>query len=184
MDNNNFLAKKFHGRIKIKNAWAYYQFHKKGRIQKLMHQMKYHNMPEIGEFVGLKVGKTLKAHALDTGLDLIIPVPLHKNKLRKRGYNQSEHFAIGISKALNLTVHTDALVRTVDTVTQTNKSRMQRLHNVQEIFKVVRSDKIMNKHLLLVDDVVTTGATIESCAYALFNSGVASISIAAMAAAK
>ncbi|WP_185154202.1 ComF family protein [Fulvivirga sp. M361] len=184
MDNNNFLAKKFHGRIEIENAWAYYQFHKKGRIQRLLHQMKYHNMPELAELVGRKLGHTLEENHKHMEIDVIIPVPLHKSKMRRRGYNQSEHFANGLAQYLECEVATKSIIRVKDTETQTSKSRVQRWQNVDEIFKVIDELSLKDRHVLLVDDVITTGSTIEACGQSMAKANLKSLSIAAMAAAK
>lgn len=183
-DNNNFVAKKFFGRVHLQYAWAYYLFNKRGRIQRLVHRMKYDQMPEIGEFVGHKLGAALLRQGLQHKFDVVIPIPLHKSKLKKRGYNQSEYFGSGISKALEVPLDAGAVVRTVNTASQTKKSRLARWKNVDSIFDVKDMAHVRDKHILLVDDVITTGSTIEACALSLQHAGAASVSVAAMAAAK
>lgn len=183
-DNNNFVAKKFFGRVHLQYAWAYYLFNKRGRIQRLIHRMKYDQMPEIGEFVGRKLGAALWRQELQNEFDMVIPIPLHKSKLKKRGYNQSEHFGLGLSKALEIPLQGGVVTRTVNTESQTKKSRLDRWKNVDKIFHVKDRALTQGKHILLVDDVITTGSTLEACALALQDAGAASVSVAAMAAAK
>ncbi|MEM9389587.1 MAG: ComF family protein [Bacteroidota bacterium] len=181
---DGFLAAKFFGRLHVEHAWAYYLFNKHARIQELLHKMKYHNMPELGELVGEKLGAALNDLNAELAIDVIVPVPLHKSKLRRRGYNQSDHFARGLSKRLDCDVATDIVVRTKDTQTQTRKSRVQRWKNVNDIFKVKDNSHLQDKNVLLVDDVITTGSTIEACGLSMLEVGIKSLSVAAMAAAK
>ena len=183
-DDNSFVAKKFYGRVRLQYAWAYYLFNKRGRIQKLIHRMKYDQMPGIGEFVGQKLGTALLQHGFQQEFDLVIPIPLHKNKLRKRGYNQSEHFGLGLAQVLDVPMDANVVMRSVNTDSQTKKSRLRRWENVDQIFSVKDPVAILGRRILLVDDVITTGATLESCALTLQHAGAASVAVAAMAAAK
>lgn len=184
LSQKGFLAHKFYGRLNVEHAWAFYLFNKHARIQQLLHKMKYHNMPELGTLVGEKLGLALKSMNYEPTLDIVVPVPLHKSKLRQRGYNQSEYFAKGLAKWLGADIVTDAVIRVRDTETQTRKSRVQRWRNVDDIFKVEDLSSLSGKNVLLVDDVITTGSTIEACGQAIATSGAKTLSIAAMAAAK
>ena len=182
--NQGFLAEKFYGRLYLKHAWAYYLFNKYARIQHLLHKMKYHYMPELAEMVGEKLGLALSSSEEEFQVDVIVPVPLHKAKLRRRGFNQSEHFARGVATYVGWEVLSDCVFRIKNTDTQTLKSRTQRWINVNDIFEVSNPESLKEKHVLLVDDVITTGATIEACGQVLSEVNLASLSIAAMAALK
>jgi len=167
LDPENPVARLFWGRIHIENAFAFLYFNKGSRVQRLIHQLKYKGRKDIGICIGRMYGKTLSKCDLFDPSALIVPVPLHKKKYMQRGYNQSEQFAIGLSKAMNFPVHKHLLLRTRATDTQTKKSRFLRYQNVKEVFTVDRPEQWQGKHLVLVDDVVTTGATLESCILAL-----------------
>jgi ComF family protein len=179
----NPLYERLSLRMPLKHAFAYYHFKKGGRVQQLLHQLKYKNHPEIG----VKLGKVLAQELLVSGYDqtyhLVVPVPLHPSRKRSRGYNQSEEFAKGVSEGLNIP-YTDSFVkRTVQTQTQTRKSKLNRWRNVSEVFEMKDTEAVKGKHILLVDDVVTTGATLEACANALLQSGCSQVSIACIAVA-
>lgn len=181
--NVNPLYERLSLRIPLKQAFAYYHFKKGGRVQQLLHQLKYKNHPEIG----VKLGKVLAQELIVAGFgqtyQLVVPVPLHRSRKRSRGYNQSEEFAKGISDGLNIPYADSFVKRTIKTQTQTKKSKLNRWRNVSEVFEMKDSSTIKGKHILLVDDVVTTGATIEACADALLQSGCAEVSIACIAMA-
>lgn len=148
---------------KLRLAISFVKFVKGGKIQRLLHKLKYERQPEIGQILGFWYGNELKS-ALVWDADIIIPVPLHPAKLRKRGYNQSAHFAIGLSRALQIPWNDQALIRTARSETQTRKSKADRWMNVSGIFQVKKPELIRDLHVLLVDDVITTGSTIEACA--------------------
>lgn len=167
LDRKNDLNKIFWGRVDVEMIAAYYHFTKKSKVQKLLHQLKYKNNKRVGEMIGLLYGFDLKEVNSFSQIDLIIPVPLHPKKMKKRGYNQSEWFANGLAKSMKIDVNTDVLYRKVDSQTQTKKSRFNRWENVGDIFGVKNEMKIKGKSILLVDDVVTTGATLEACAQVL-----------------
>lgn len=152
---------------KLQSAMAFVKFLKGGKIQRLLHKLKYERQPKIGQVLGYWYGIELKRIGFHHQVDMIIPVPLHRAKLRMRGYNQSAHFAMGLSKALEIPWRDDVIIRTVNSQTQTKKSKTERWMNVEGIFMVKRPVAILNLNLLLVDDVITTGATIESCAIEL-----------------
>jgi len=164
---DNIVIHQFWGKVYIKAAYALFYFTKGGKVQQLMHQFKYKNKPAIGKKLGVMAGNQLKENNHFKTTDVIIPVPLHKSRLRKRGYNQSACFAEGIATVLNIPVLTDCLIRKKATQTQTKKSRYERTLNMQDVFEVVDAHKLAGKNILLVDDVVTTGATLEACALAL-----------------
>lgn len=179
----NPLYERLSLRMPLTHAFAYYHFKKGSRVQQLLHQLKYKNHPEIG----VKLGKVLAQELMISGhgqtYHLVVPVPLHPSRKRSRGYNQSEEFAKGISQGLNIP-YTDSFVkRTVKTQTQTRKSKLNRWRNVSEVFEMKDAAEVKNKHILLVDDVVTTGATLEACANALLQSGCSQVSIACIAVA-
>ena len=180
----NPLKDRLVGRINIKYAVALFDFHKAGITQKLIHQLKYNNSPEIGELAGRWMAGELVKHKVHKEFDLVIPVPLHDWKKRRRGYNQSDHFALGISGALNISYKPELLRRTKTGESQTRKSRIERWKNSRNAFKVTDPTEVKTRRILLVDDVVTTGATIEACASALVHYGVAEISVASIAMAK
>lgn len=166
LDKENPVNKVFWGRVQIEMATSFYLFSKKSKVQKLLHHLKYKGGKEVGSVVGKLFGYDLKESEYFKGIDFIVPVPLHKNKLKKRGYNQSEWIAKGISEAMDIPVNVDTLFRKEDSQTQTKKGRYKRWENVSEIFGILNNE-LTNKNVLLVDDVVTTGATIEACAQVL-----------------
>lgn len=184
LDNTNFVAQKFYGKVRIIHAFAFYRFERRGRVQKILHELKYKNQPELGVLLGQLYGQELKEAGLANKFDIIIPVPLHKSKLRRRGYNQSQKFAEGLASSMEIDVIPNCLKRSRRTETQTRKSRLERWNNVAEIFELNNQDKIRDKKILLVDDVITTGATLEACALELLNGGAKEISVCAIAAAK
>ncbi len=178
---NNPLEEVFWGRIKIEAAAARYFFRKKGKTQHLMHNFKYKGMKEIGVIIGEDYGQELITNPIFKSVDVVIPIPLHPKKKKIRGYNQSEMFAIGLSNSMGIPMDITSLIRTVATSTQTRKSRFMRWENVKEIFKITDEKALENKHILLVDDIITTGATIEGAAQMLMQINGVKISVAGMA---
>ncbi|WP_336246174.1 ComF family protein [Cognataquiflexum nitidum] len=171
------------GLTKPNLAMSFLRFSKKGASQSLLHQLKYKNKPEIGIELGRLYGNILRQSGFSQNWDHIVPVPLHPLKKKKRGYNQSEQFAKGLSEALNIPVAL-SLIRVQFTETQTRKSRMERIENVAEVFDVDSLDEIKGKRLLLVDDVMTTGATLITCANVLLEKGSKAVDLAVIAAGK
>lgn len=150
------------GRVPLEQVLCLYLFEKKGRVQQLIHAIKYQNQKELAVYLGEVLGREFTLSGNTHLFDLIIPIPLHKNKLKKRGYNQSEFFSKGLSKGLKCQLLNDTLIRISDSATQTRKKKFERWENVEGIFKINAPEKLKNKHVLIVDDVITTGATIDS----------------------
>jgi len=171
----------FWGRVDIERAASFLFFNKKGLTQTLLHALKYKKCREIGFFLGEMYGERLKTTPAFSMADLIIPIPLHPKKLYRRGYNQSEIIGNGLSKALHIPLKTGILVRNIDNPTQTRKNRFQRWKNVESIFSVNHSEELSGKHIILVDDVLTTGATLEASIHALKDKADVRISIITLA---
>jgi ComF family protein len=182
-DHENPVTRLFWGRVTLETGAAFLYFNKGNKVQRLIHQLKYKGKREIGIFLGAQYGQALKYSPGFSKADAIIPVPLHRKKYLKRGYNQSEQFAIGLSGSMNIPVNKQLIDRVIATETQTRKSRFRRFQNVQEIFSVNHPELWKGKHLILVDDVITTGATLESCILALNIIPEVKISIACIATA-
>lgn len=157
----------FAGRVPVVNAACYYLYEKSSRVQRLLHAIKYEDQKELGEYLGSLYGRDLAAQNAFGDIDTVIPVPLHRRKLRARGFNQSEWFAKGLAARLNKTLDTTALERVSNSLTQTRKRKFERWENVEGIFRLQPGVDLSNRHILLVDDVITTGATIEACWMAL-----------------
>jgi len=181
LDNENPVKKVFYGRLPIENATSLLIFKKKGIVQKLIHRLKYRGHQEIGTYLGTWLGAELAKTDSYKDIDLVIPVPLHKKKLRSRGFNQVEGFGKEIAAVLNIQYADDVLLKTSFSSTQTLKTRIARWGNIEESFVLVNSEKIKNKHILLIDDLITTGATLEACADAILEAENVKISIATMA---
>ena len=181
LEKNNPVSILFWGRVKIKYAASYYTFSKGSQFQNLIHKLKYHNKQEIGIALGRHFGESLKNSEFFKDIDLIIPVPLHPKKEKIRGYNQANLVAIGLSKSMQKPVQTANLIRLVHTDSQTKKNKLERWQNVESIFELIDPTLLENKHILLVDDVVTTGSTLESCAHAILKAEGAQVSIATLA---
>jgi ComF family protein len=183
LTNSTEVLHKFWGKVPIRYAWAYLKFTKQGDVQKVLHRLKYNGHQQIGITLGNWYGYELKSAALHEEFDLILPVPLHPNKLKKRGYNQSDTFAKGLSDSMILPWYQNILQKGTFNETQTNKRRLERWQNVKDVYYVKDVDAIANKRILLVDDVVTTGSTLEACAQTLLDAGCKEVSIAAIATA-
>jgi ComF family protein len=181
---DNIVAQQFWGKIKVESAYALYYFTKGGKVQNLMHHFKYKGMHQIGNVLGNIAGGQLVANDKFSSVDYIIPVPLHKSRLKERGYNQSACFAEGLAQKLHTEVELNNLVRVKATETQTHRSRFARFENMQEVFVVADPEKLKDKHVLLVDDIVTTGSTLEACGMQLLKIPGLKLSIATIAYAE
>jgi ComF family protein len=181
---DNVVAQQFWGKIKVESAYALYYFTKGGKVQNLMHHFKYKGMHQIGNVLGNIAGMQLSTNDKFTTIDYIIPVPLYKSRFKERGYNQSVCFAEGLSQKLKAEVELNNLVRIKATETQTHRSRFARFENMQEVFVVNDPEKLKDKHVLLVDDIVTTGSTLEACGIQLLTIPGLKLSIATIAYAE
>ena len=180
-NNIDSLKKIFYGRVHIENATALLLFEKKGIVQQLLHQLKYKGQENIGAFLGKWLGHELAAIDDYKTIDVVIPVPLHKRKQRKRGFNQVAKFGIEIAEALGVVYRDNVLIKITNTETQVFKNRMARWQQNTTIFTLKNSALIANKHILLVDDIITTGATLESCINVLNLAENIKVSVASMA---
>jgi ComF family protein len=181
IQNDNPVEQLFWGRCLIERAAAFSFYNKGSRIKNLIHNLKYKGIREIGYELGRIYGLSLKSSGFINGMDIIVPVPLHPSKKRIRGFNQSESISEGIAEVTGLPVDANSLIRREVTGTQTRRSRYERWTNVEGIFRVTDADMIRGKHILLVDDVITTGSTIESCANELLKTEGVKVSVVAMA---
>lgn len=180
----NQVTELFWGRLPLFRATAMFPFMKGGRVQSLIHRLKYENQPEIGQLLGEWYGQLLAQQPDYRDVDLILPMPLHPKKAYKRGYNQAAKFAQGLAQGLNSTWSEAVVKRVQNNASQTKKSRLQRFANVEKAFQVVQPKLLPHKHVLLVDDVITTGATMEACARALLEAGHFRLSLCAIALAQ
>ncbi|MDO5972372.1 phosphoribosyltransferase family protein [Flavivirga aquimarina] len=182
-NNDDTVPKVLYGRAKVKNGTALFRFEKKGIVQQLIHGLKYKGYENIGIFLGNWLGGELKNIDSYKTIDVVIPVPLHKKKLKKRGYNQVAKFGQQIAKALKVAYKDNTLLKVTSSKSQVDKKRLARWNNSNELFTLVNSESIENKHILLVDDIITTGATLEACITTLNRAKNIKISIATMAIA-
>jgi ComF family protein len=182
-DQENKVAQLFWGRVEIAGATSWLYFRKGSAYQQLIHHLKYRGLKELGTELGLLFGQDLKDTPYEA-CDVIIPVPLHPVKERQRGYNQSEWIAGGLSAALNTPLSTIMLIRPKHNPTQTRKNRFERWQNVDGIFEVPAGSDLLNRKILLIDDVVTTGATLEAAAQALIQAGAMEVRMATLAIAE
>lgn len=179
----NETAMRFAGRVPIVKATSFAYFTADGLLQHLLHGLKYQDKKYIGNFLGKQLGYDLAQLNWQQGIDAIIPVPLHPKKEAARGYNQTELIANGLGEVLHLPVITDVLERTRNTESQTQKTREERIANMEAAFSLKNAVHIKDKHLLLIDDVLTTGATLEACAQTLLTVPGVQISIATIGVA-
>jgi ComF family protein len=171
----------FYGRLPVKNAAAGYFFTKDSLLQHLVMQLKYRGNQEIGVYMGKLLGNELLHSARFSEVDIIIPLPLNPKRERKRGYNQATAICTGIQHVWNRPVMEKAVYRTIFTETQTKKGRISRWQNMDGVFAVGNPAALQGKHILLVDDVVTTGATLEACGAEILKIPGTALSIAALA---
>ncbi len=177
----NPVEKYFWGRLNITAAHSEFYFSKESLIQHLIHQLKYKSNTAIGTYMGALLGETLLKSRRFSAIDAIVPLPLYPDKEHKRGYNQAAIICNGISAIMNVPLLTGNVVRQRSTETQTLKHRAERWENVDQSFTVKNETELIGKHLLLVDDVVTTGATLEACGSMILRVAHAKLSIATLA---
>lgn len=177
----NAVEKKFYGRMPVKNAGAAYYFTKDSILEKLIYALKYRNNKDIGFYLGKLVGRyLLETHHYDS-VDVLVPLPLNPRREKKRGYNQATVLCEGIASTWQKPVYDKAVIRKVYTETQTKKDRISRWQNMDGVFMVNDATALTNKHVLLVDDIITTGATLEACGSEIVKVPGASLSIATLA---
>jgi ComF family protein len=181
--NSQALENRFNGKVEISQIYSYLKYTKGGNVQQLLHNLKYKNREDIGVFMGTIFGKQLLKWGFRPDVDLLLAIPLHKTKHITRGFNQSDLIAEGLASVLNVSHETNVLLRKKLTETQTKKARLARFLNVQDVFEVTNLEKIKGRKIGLVDDVLTTGATMEVCANCLLANGAAEVSIFSLASA-
>ena len=180
----NFVFELFYGRANIENATSMFFFDKGTNYQRIIHKLKYKGEKDIGVEFGRVFGNEIKESEDYSNFDYIVPVPLHPDKMKRRGFNQSECIADGLSTSMNIDVNTHNLIRTINTNTQTKKSRFERFENTKDVFTLNEASDLNNKSVLLVDDVVTTGSTLEACSNVITDTTNCKVSIATLAVAK
>ena len=178
---DNPLETMFFGRIPITAGTSLFLFEQNGMAQTLIHKLKYQGKEKIGTFVGYLLGEELKKNKTYQNLDYIIPVPLHLKKQKQRGYNQLSKFGESLSETLRIPFKENILIKSSSSETQTKKNKFDRWKNATESFQLIATHFLENKHILLIDDVVTTGATLEACANELLKTKNIKISIATIA---
>lgn len=183
LQTENEAFKKFYGRIPVEHVSALLYFNKKGIVQEMIHGLKYRGQEEVGTVLGEWYSEDLKTLKTLQSVDAIIPVPLHRKRLRNRGYNQVTNFGLALSENLKIPYNATVLKRTIYSKTQSKKNLLGRTEGIDFAFDVSFSEKDHNKHFLLIDDVITTGATLEVCSKALLKIPGAKISIVCMAMA-
>ena len=176
----NPAQRSFMGRVNIARAAAFLHFQKWGRVQNLLKAIKYQDSPELAFYLGKICGREWRGDFF-IGVDAILPVPLHQKKKKMRGYNQAAEFGKGVADAAKLELYENGLQRTTYTPSQTRRSRFNRWLNVQKVFEVANPEQVAHRHLLLVDDVLTTGATLEACAHELLAARAQKVSILTLA---
>ncbi|MCO6464407.1 MAG: ComF family protein [Saprospiraceae bacterium] len=181
---DNTVMKHFYGRIPLHHGAALLTFRQGSMVQHMLHRLKYTGNKEIGEILGVLAGQRLSTSTLFLQPDIIIPVPIHYKKQQKRGYNQSSVFGQSVGKTCNIPFHEDVLIKTIANESQTGKTRSERVENVSDVFVCKRPELVHLRHVLIVDDVVTTGATLEACCHKIMSASPASISILTIAATK
>lgn len=179
----NPVEKLFWGKLPVHSACAFVHFHKQGHIQSLMHRLKYQGKSNVGVEMGRLFAAVLKEKEWFTDADFLVPIPLHPSKLLRRGYNQSAYIADGMSEVLNIETKNTALKRVVASESQTRKSRYDRAENVESVFKPSAANMFKNKTVVLIDDIITTGATLHAAGNIILEAGAARLYIATIAVA-
>ncbi|OUR91578.1 amidophosphoribosyltransferase [Flavobacteriales bacterium 34_180_T64] len=180
-DGSDIVKNVLYGRVNLQEATALLHFSKKGIVQQLMHNLKYKGHEDIGKLFGIWLGEELNTIETYPKVDLVIPVPLHRSKLKRRGYNQVSKFGQEVAKALDVEYRNDILKKVVNTKTQVFKDRLKRSTEKDAVFIIDETQELKGKHILIVDDIITTGATIELCTHAFKNVEDLKFSLATMA---
>jgi ComF family protein len=178
---SNPVEKIFMGRVPVVQAASYLYFSKDSLLQRIVHQLKYKGHEELGLFMGRKMGETLLQTTRFNDIDVLVPIPLFTARERKRGYNQALILCEGMAEVLKLPVLPAAISRRQSSETQTHKNRIERWQNMQDKFELQQGGPLIDKHILLVDDVITTGATLEACGRELLTASGTRLSIMTMA---
>ena len=180
---NNASEKLFWGKVSITAAASFLFFQKKSSTQHLLHQLKYQQKENIGEWLGEQFAYSLQSKGRFAAVEIIIPIPLHPSRIKFRGYNQCDAIARGMASVLQIPIVNGVLTRSVATQSQTKKNRFQRFENMESVFSISEKANRLPNHVLLLDDVLTTGATLVSAAQVLQQAGVQHIYIGAIAKA-
>ncbi|UKN03673.1 hypothetical protein K6119_09120 [Paracrocinitomix mangrovi] len=175
----NALQQLFWGRVDVQYTHALFNFEKGNKTQDILHLIKYKSRTKFAEFLGEKLAQSMPSNV---SYDWIIPVPLHPKKMRKRGFNQSTVIAKGLQSVLNVRLNESLIKRVKHNPSQTTVTKFDRWQNVRDIFEVNKAEKLKDKHVLLIDDVLTTGATIEACVKQLLKIENCKVSVATLAA--
>ena len=162
-DDENPLRHIFAGCSSVRQVIAYLHFQKESYVQHLIHEFKYHNNDRLAIYIGRLAARELQNEGYLTDVDLLVPVPLHPRKIRQRGYNQSERIARGLASIYHIPIDTDSFIRRTYTQTQTRKSAYERRQSIENVFAVAHPEKLAGHHILLIDDVLTTGSTLLNC---------------------
>ena len=181
---NNYLAQVFWGRIPIEKASSLFFYNPDSKPATAIYDLKYHNHPEIGVDFGKLMAQEFSAHDFFKDIDVIVPLPLAKNRLRERGYNQSEMIAQGVKEITGIPINTGIVERTIYKESQTHKDRWSRYDNVEGVYHLLNANEAKGKHILLIDDVITSGATICSCANEIAKAGNVKFSVISLGFAK
>ena len=184
LQRGNMLEQALWGRCPIERAAAFSVYNRGSRIRKMIQALKYDGRTDIGRCLGELYGSILAESGFMEDIDMIIPVPLHRSRQRSRGYNQSEYIATGLSAATGVPVRKGLLLRISQSGSQTKRGRYDRWENVQGLFQMAKPYEAEGRHLLLVDDVITTGSTVEACVSALHEAGNVKVSVVTLAVAQ
>jgi len=184
LDPENVMTRMLWQHLEINRACAFFLYSKESNYKHILHQLKYHGSKDIGEYFGRLMATEIVGSHFFEGIDYLIPVPLHPKRYRSRGYNQSECIANGISSVTGIPIDISSVIRVVNTHTQTSKNAEQRSENMKDVFTCINPEIFRNKHILIIDDVFTTGATTISCAQSIQETIPLTVSILTMARAQ
>ncbi|MGP1436676.1 MAG: ComF family protein [Phocaeicola sp.] len=183
LQKDNEIEKNFWGKMPIERATSYLYYSKGGDVRNLLYELKYYGNKEIGRFLGHCMANSISLSGFFDGIDFIVPIPLHPKREKERGYNQSEWLAKGIADITHFPIHKEVLIRSSYSTTQTHKTRIERFESMRDMFKCIHPEVLKDKHILLVDDVLTTGATLVAASDAMAGVGGLRISVLTLALA-